>query len=163
MCVVVAAVIRNKKKKTTVNEIDNYDRNDSVLNSPEALVSQESNIDKGNPFIRLRNIDNVNQVWDVYLTKEVLIGRDNRCQVCLTDSSVSREQCRLYFDETAMVENLSNTNKTKLNGEPVNFPAIINIGDKLKCGRVTLIVELPYISDPNNVGGLNNGTVILKI
>lgn len=62
-----------------------------------------------------------------------------------------------------MVENLSTSNITELNGEKLKLPAALKIGDKLKCGRITLMVEAIYTSDSHNIGDLNKGTMYINI
>ena len=95
-------------------------------------------------FIKLRNADDTGLVWDKSLMADVKIGRDESCHINLTDKSVSRSQCRIYFNGITMIENLSKTNMTKLNSRLLNLPAALNIGDTLKCGRVSLIVDSIY-------------------
>ena len=98
--------------------------------------------DEGDPYIQFRNIGNPNQVWEASLETDVYIGREISCRICIADSSVSRRQCKLYIiNSVAIVENLSETNMTLLNGNTLSVPTAIKPGDKLKCGRATLIVE----------------------
>ena len=128
-----------------------------VINNPSHAPSD------GIPCICLRNAGNAEQIWDMAITNEILIGRDTNCRICLDERSVSRQQCRIYYNDAAMAENLSNSNITLLNGEPLSKPAPINTGDKIKCGRLTLIVDLLYSGDSQNVGDLSKGTVYINI
>ena len=50
--------------------------------------------------VRLRNISNPDQIWEISLSGGVLIRRDAGCQVCIDEKSMSRRQCGLYIDAT---------------------------------------------------------------
>jgi len=128
-----------------------------LLNSPNSASSDSA------PCICLRNAGNAEQIWDMAISNEILIGRDPNCRICLDERSVSRHQCRIYYNNITMVENLSKSNITLLNGEPLSKPAVINTGDKIKCGRLTLIVDVLYSSDTQNAGDLSKGTAYINI
>ncbi|MDR2357140.1 MAG: FHA domain-containing protein [Oscillospiraceae bacterium] len=113
--------------------------------------------------VRLYNQKNTAQIWNVNLTSGAVIGRDPDCHVHIADSSVSRRQCRLYMDASASVENLSNSNITRLNGKPLGAPSPIRAGDELKFGRVTLIVDSLYSSDAHDSGSQNKGTIFINL
>ncbi|MDR1320320.1 MAG: FHA domain-containing protein [Gracilibacteraceae bacterium] len=154
-------VMRGRKKKAS----DPAPAQDgaNVASGETELLSGSNNFGGENPCIRLRNAGAVDQVWDITLTKDVLIGRDTGCQVCIADGAVSRQHCKIYVMGVVTVENLSQTNKTLLNGEQLNSPAALKTGDRLKCGRVTLIVDELYNADSPNVGDLNKGTRFINV
>jgi pSer/pThr/pTyr-binding forkhead associated (FHA) protein len=106
--------------------------------------------------IRLRNENAADQVWEVPLVPDVIVGRNANCKIVLTDKSVSRPQCRIYLNGAVMIENLSNSNITQLNGLPLNKPAKLKVGDRMKLGRVTLIVDAVVNTDIRNKENLNN-------
>jgi len=84
-------------------------------------------------------------VWHLYLMTEILIGRVNHCYVRLYDKSVSRVHCRIYhYNGQILIDNASKTNSTILNGNIITSPAVLNIGDTIKCGHVTLVVNTIY-------------------
>jgi hypothetical protein len=91
--------------------------------------------------ITLCDYNNAAQVWNLSLKYEILIGRNESCQVVLIDTSISRPQCRIYVAEVPMLEHLGKANTTCLNGSPVLLPVEISQGDLIKMGRVTLVVE----------------------
>lgn len=104
-------------------------------------------------FIRLRNIDNPDMIWELKLVNQLLIGRNTACDICLEEGSVARQQCKIFKNSNgvATLENLSGSNITMLNGTKINFPQPIKEGDKIKCGRITLMVDSLYFSGtPNN-------------
>jgi pSer/pThr/pTyr-binding forkhead associated (FHA) protein len=79
------------------------------------------------------------------------------------DGSVSRQQCRIYVDGAAAVENLSSSNITRLNGEPLYDPASLKAGDELRCGRVTLVVDSLQSAGYSGMDDLNRGTVFINV
>lgn len=87
------------------------------------------------------------QTWEIPMEGEVLIGRRPGCRVRLEDDSVSREQCRLWGSREILAENVSRSNVTKLNGGVLSAPTALRSGDRLKCGRVTLLVEAIRLSE----------------
>ncbi|MCL2358073.1 MAG: TIR domain-containing protein [Defluviitaleaceae bacterium] len=90
----------------------------------------------------LRNADNPAQVWTLNPTGEMLVGRLSSCEISLAEPCISRKQCKIYFvGAIATVENLSSSNITTLNDAPIHHPLPLCPGDKIKCGRVTLIYE----------------------
>lgn len=114
-------------------------------------------------LIRLRNPADASQSWELSLSapgQDVRIGRGTGCQVCLSEGSVSREQCRIYWDGAVYAENLSGSNITQLNGAPLTAPTLLSEGDLLKCGRVSLTVEKLTSAGGGN---LNKKTAFINI
>jgi len=70
------------------------------------------------------------------------IGRGARADFIVDAALVSRVHCRLTADGSGqlVVEDLSSTNGTTVNGAPVTR-AVIRTGDKLAVGRVTFLVS----------------------
>lgn len=163
--IIVIVVVRKKKRKAVGNANSEQQKtitnSDSIQGATELLNNFDVNSNEGYICISLRNLNVENQVWNIVLIKDVIVGRDKDCQICLEDTSVSHKQCRLYFDRVVKVENLSNSNKTQLNGSQVDAPAIVNTGDKIKCGRVTLLVDSLY-SEPGT-GDLKKGTGFIRV
>ncbi|MCL2456677.1 MAG: TIR domain-containing protein [Defluviitaleaceae bacterium] len=94
--------------------------------------------------ITLRNFDNLSQSWTVALDMhdEITIGRHPNNRIHIAEPSISREQCKIYMaDGVLTIENSSNSNITQLNNAPLNIPAILQPNDRIKCGRIILIVE----------------------
>jgi pSer/pThr/pTyr-binding forkhead associated (FHA) protein len=115
-----------------------------VRNSIESAAAQDESefAESKRTHIRLRNESFPEQVRELNLTEAVFAGRASDCHLQLDDLSVSRRQFKLFLSEgCVMVENISESNVTLLNGEPINEPTVLNVGDKLGCGRVTLVAE----------------------
>jgi len=93
-------------------------------------------------YLCIYDIDNTERVWHVYLVYDVVIGRSPQCYISMPDKSVSRQHCRIYhYSGYIMIENLSRTTPTVLNGQALQAPAALKVGDSIKCGNVTLVVN----------------------
>lgn len=142
---VVLIVVFSKKKHTTPKPTP--DNNDG--GRTEFIPARE----QMELYIRLRNIDNPDMIWELKLANQLLIGRNTACEICLQEGSVARQQCKIYKNANgvATLENMSGSNITELNGTKINFPQPIKEGDKIKCGRIILMVDsLYYSGTPNN-------------
>ena len=74
---------------------------------------------------------------------EVLIGRDPSCDCQLDDKTVSTQHARLsYHHNQWWLEDLGSRNGTFLNGEAIDGQMIVTSGDVMRCGQVTLEVEI---------------------
>ncbi len=75
--------------------------------------------------------------------KRMLIGRTDRSNIVIDDSSVSREHVSIERkDGRFILEDLKSTNGTFINGESVDV-RVLNHGDKIRIGNTVLqfIVE----------------------
>jgi hypothetical protein len=168
IAVIIAVITVRGKKKKRSSEGSASDGKSTFSDKTEILgggSSDNSVEDVGGALcVRLRNVNNPDQIWNLALTNPIVVGRDTSSQVCLNDTSVSRPHCKLYLTNgVATVENLSKSNITQLNGEALNVPHPIKEGDKLKCGRVTIMVDSLYGSDSSNVGNLNKMTGFVNV
>lgn len=76
---------------------------------------------------------------------EILIGRDPLCDFVLNDTTVSIQHARLAFRQGHWwVEDLGSTNGTFLNQELVISPIVITNGDQLRCGQMTLNINIGH-------------------
>lgn len=156
IAVIVAAVLvaflTKRKKPTNSGTIGGGGETVIIPTRREQHPDQK----KGNyPSIRLRNISDPDMVWELDLTKVLLIGRDEACNVHLTEEHVARQQCKIYVDANGVItlENLSHSNITELNGTAIKFPQPIKRGDKINCGNVTLMVDYIRIDVTSNIVG----------
>ena len=71
---------------------------------------------------------------------EQIIGRDDACDICLDDASVSRRHARLVINgSTAQLEDLGSKNGTTLAGQVVRAPVVLNPDDRLEFGSVAVV------------------------
>jgi serine/threonine protein kinase len=89
----------------------------------------------------------------------VTLGRHETNHVVLTYPTVSKQQCRILAnDGTLRIENLSQSNQTRLNGEPVD-KAELNDGDLIQMGDLEVRVsthEDQVIPVEEGAGALDN-------
>jgi pSer/pThr/pTyr-binding forkhead associated (FHA) protein len=73
---------------------------------------------------------------------ELMIGRDQRCQVHIPEGSVSNHHARVYqSDGEWYVEDLGSKNLTYLNERPVTRSMLLRVGDKIAIGRSVIEVR----------------------
>jgi hypothetical protein len=133
--IAIVLVIIKKKKKP---------ENEPSINSDVEIPRVETEIitQDIHPTIILRNHDNSEKVYNIRLQGEIIIGRSKECKVHINEASVSGTQCKIYIDNGYIViENLSTSNKTKLNNMLLTAPKPLKKGDKIKMGRVVLSVD----------------------
>jgi pSer/pThr/pTyr-binding forkhead associated (FHA) protein len=74
------------------------------------------------------------------------IGRDAGSHVALSAESVSRVHAQIVRQQTGFyLSDLNSSNGTRLNGTPVEAPALLAHGDLLQFGEVALQFELPAV------------------
>lgn len=79
---------------------------------------------------------------------EVAIGRAPASDLVIADSSASRHHARLvYRDDAWWVEDLGARNRTTVNGEAVEAPRSLQVGDRLQVGGTTV----QFMGDPATV------------
>ncbi len=70
--------------------------------------------------------------------KEIFIGRDKKCEVCIQDAKSSRRHARLFVDANSwFIEDLNSTNGTFLNGKTV-FKIALGEGDEIVIGDTSM-------------------------
>ncbi len=69
------------------------------------------------------------------------IGRSSQNDIELTDPSISRFQCRVFFkpDELLWIADLGSTNETLVNAKPV-LESKLNVGDQIEIGETIIRV-----------------------
>lgn len=93
--------------------------------------------------VKLSSCGNSSQSWTVTITNDIIVGRADGCGLKFSDSSVSREQFKLIIGDTGvMLSNLSSSNITKVNNVVVTADVMLQLGDIIKFGRLSLSVDL---------------------
>lgn len=78
-----------------------------------------------------------------YSVSELVIGRDQTCDLVLDASTVSAEHARLsYHHQKWWLEDLGSRNGTYLNLERVTTAAILVSGDELQIGQVLIKISI---------------------
>ncbi|MRS02285.1 FHA domain-containing protein [bacterium] len=82
-----------------------------------------------------------------FTQNEVIIGREETCDVFIPDPVISSRHARLVYRNTHWwIEDLMSTNGTYLNDERVGSPAILINGDELRIGKTILMVEIQVLN-----------------
>ncbi|GAU78997.1 FHA domain-containing protein [Fusibacter sp. 3D3] len=69
-----------------------------------------------------------------------LIGRDDRCEINIDETSISREHAKLYTKEaTYLIEDLNSTNGTFVNNKKIMTKTPLYHGDELRIGHCDFI------------------------
>lgn len=78
-----------------------------------------------------------------------IIGRDSTSvQLALPDATVSRVHARLNCqDGVILLENISTTNRTAVNGKVINAPTEIHNGDRVVMGSSQLVFEIERLTE----------------
>lgn len=166
LAVIISAVVNGKKKKGKVvkNKVSGNLETECIRSDDvqtEFLSEEEARGILGCVCISIKNMSNTLQTWDFPLNKDLTIGRDRSCRICISEPSMSRRQCIIRSDLT--IENVSNSNVTLLNGNSLTIPNKLSKGDIIKCGRITLSVENIYSSELGADGSLNKLTEFVRL
>ena len=105
------------------------------------MVVKQAPIHGGDYILCIRDTGINGQVWEVDLSAEVTIGRSTNCKIHIPDKSVSRQQCRIFFNGNIIIENIGETNPTYLNDNLLETQVILKTGDVFEFGRIILIVD----------------------
>ncbi|HUQ71223.1 MAG TPA: FHA domain-containing protein [Planctomycetaceae bacterium] len=76
------------------------------------------------------------------LEKDIVIGRDEDCQIVLQSTQVSRKHCQLRRTELGVqVKDLTSQNGTFVNDVPIESETLLVLGDTLRIGAVVFEVH----------------------
>ena len=75
----------------------------------------------------------------LFLSDELLIGRDKDCDIRLINKDVSKKNARLFIREDAIyIEDLNSTNGTAINNMKIFSPNKLRSGDVIAIGSVVI-------------------------
>jgi len=75
-----------------------------------------------------------------------ILGRGKHCDVRFRDPQLSREHCRFSFDGRQLyVEDMESRNGTRVNGELITGPVVLNDGDRIGVGSSEIVVSFPTL------------------
>jgi pSer/pThr/pTyr-binding forkhead associated (FHA) protein len=104
------------------------------------------------PELTLTQRDESGEVSYKFSTPDVLIGRDQICDLILDEKTVSAEHARLsYHHSNWWVEDLGSRNGILLNLELLSTQAVVVSGDELQLGQVLIVVEIGDIENHSPV------------
>src|SRR5438270_13880165 len=77
------------------------------------------------------------------------IGRHDECQLRIKSSQVSRKHCELFEKKgLLLVKDLGSSNGTYVNGKRIQEQRVLEPGDELTVGQVTLKVAKAGVAPP---------------
>jgi pSer/pThr/pTyr-binding forkhead associated (FHA) protein len=97
----------------------------------------------------LQSSEPIDEPWTFRMTAGAIktVGRATRADFILDAALVSRLHCRLTAsDESLEVVDLRSTNGTFVNDKRVE-KAVLAAGDRLRVGRVELLIQKPLMAD----------------
>ncbi len=78
-----------------------------------------------------------------YDIPEIIIGRSSKSDYPIPNETVSARHARLsYHHNQWWVEDMNSMNGTFLNDERVSVPTVIISGDELRCGQVSVMLNI---------------------
>lgn len=93
-------------------------------------------------YLTLQSPDDVPDVRH-FKQANIVIGRDQDCEVTLYDETVSSRHAQLIFHHGQWwLEDLGSKNGTILNQERLIIPTVVVTGDEIGCGQIKLIFTL---------------------
>lgn len=111
-------------------------------------------------MVRLRVFDSAGTEVKVVVVPEdgLWVGRTDDAGLCLPEKAVSRRHARLYFHENELVvEDEGSANGVWVEGVKTEGPTIVDIGQRMRIGTFTIVVEkvdssAPQVDTPQEVG-----------
>lgn len=81
--------------------------------------------------------------------QNLLLGRLNKCDIVLSDASISSQHARLKLqDHQLCIVDMESTNGTRVNYSHLSGPGYVLNGDTLEFGNVTFVVDGPELTSP---------------
>lgn len=128
--------MRTKKQDIQVERIINSDEEDigtQILS--ESISSETSGI-----IVKISNTK-TGENWERQVCSRITIGRSESNSIVIRDTTVSSIQCAIISKQSSLyLLNISKSNITKLNGVNVLSEMLVQPGDKIKMGLVTVEV-----------------------
>jgi pSer/pThr/pTyr-binding forkhead associated (FHA) protein len=143
-----------------VKKLKNRPPKQKVQSNTAIMTGVKTQFDDETAFISFCNADNNTQVWKAYLNEPVLMGRDEHCIIQLESTTVSREHCLITYQHgNVEIVNKSKTSIAKLNDRPLDRSSILKVGDRVKCGSMTLYVSEIFLPRAS-MGSLKETSII---
>ena len=127
--------------------------NSSVLSMEQQSTLANSVSTKAYGNLVVLGKDNLPKYPHIVTESEIIIGREKDSDIRIKLASVSRHQCKIFIDENDQVSlvNLSTTNFTLINGEPLystDIAVALKNGDVISVAERSLVF---YSSTLNNI------------
>ncbi|MBT3218402.1 MAG: GGDEF domain-containing protein [Proteobacteria bacterium] len=123
---------------------DNKDNSDTQVVDTTVLLRREKPRERfALPTLRVVAGPNMLRFCSLYPSERILIGRDETCDLPLNDASISRQHAAVNSspEHKLVLQDLSSTNGTRLNGRDVVGAVPLQVGDHIEVGSVTMRVD----------------------
>src|SRR5262245_41372441 len=93
------------------------------------------------PFVMLIAGEHSGMMLRIPPSGRLVVGRDAAADLTLNDSQCSRRHAQIYRDAggAVIIEDLGSTNRTVVNGVPLDTPRELQDGDRIYIGTATIL------------------------
>lgn len=124
--VVIMSLLQLRKPKKPIRS-SKKDKNEESLTATTYLLTIEPQDTQGTEYP---------------LEEEMFLGRDEECEITISDSFTSHRHARIFLQEnTLYLEDLTSTNGTFVNGEKIEKPHLLEQRDRIQIGNTVLEVK----------------------
>ena len=124
--VVIMSLLQLRKPKKPIRS-SKKDKNEESLTATTYLLTIEPQDTQGTEYP---------------LEEEMFLGRDEECEITISDSFTSHRHARIFLEEnTLYLEDLTSTNGTFVNGEKIEKPHLLEQRDRIQIGNTVLEVK----------------------
>ena len=124
--VVIMSLLQLRKPKKPIRS-SKKDKNEEALTATTYLLTIEPQDTQGTEYP---------------LEEEMFLGRDEECEITISDSFTSQRHARIFLEEnTLYLEDLTSTNGTFVNGEKIEKPHLLEQRDRIQIGNTVLEVK----------------------
>lgn len=124
--VVIMSLLQLRKPKKPIRS-SKKDKNEEALTATTYLLTIEPQDTQGTEYP---------------LEEEMFLGRDEECEITISDSFTSHRHARIFLQEnTLYLEDLTSTNGTFVNGEKIEKPHLLEQRDRIQIGNTVLEVK----------------------
>jgi len=121
--VVIMSLLQLRKPKKPIRS-SKKDKNEESLTATTYLLTIEPQDTQGTEYP---------------LEEEMFLGRDEECEITISDSFTSHRHARIFLEEnTLYLEDLTSTNGTFVNGEKIEKPHLLEQRDRIQIGNTVL-------------------------
>ena len=121
--VVIMSLLQLRKPKKPIRS-SKKDKNEEALTATTYLLTIEPQDTQGTEYP---------------LEEEMFLGRDEECEIIISDSFTSHRHARIFLEEnTLYLEDLTSTNGTFVNGEKIEKPHLLEQRDRIHIGNTVL-------------------------
>jgi hypothetical protein len=93
--------------------------------------------------IKIQNTPEEEGLSHQFSLPELIIGRDQSCDLMIQDDTISSHHSRLsYHHHQWWIEDMHSTNGTFLNQERLTTPTVMIDGDEIRCGHVLITINI---------------------